>query len=191
MDTKTAVGTWTGFDFKISAEAEKVFKETLGKLIGVKYQLIAVATQLVSGTNFCFLCEATPATRSPVTSLVEGFVYQPLKGDPRITEILPVVECHRAPGAWEGFHKPTAEEMKLFDGAVKIVGSKFEPLAVTEKVVAGMQYCYLCKATPLAEPNQAVAHPALVYLSWPLCEPGPHLWTIKSLYPGKTAQMAD
>lgn len=191
MDTKTAVGTWTGFDFKISAEADKVFKETLGKLIGVKYQLIAVATQLVSGTNFCFLCEATPVTRNPVTSLVEGFVYLPLKGDARIMEILPVVECHRAPGAWEGFHKPTADELKLFESTVKIIGTKFEPMAVTEKVVAGMLYCYLCKATPLAEPSQAVAHPALVYLSWPAGEKEAHLWTIKSLYPARTTHMED
>jgi len=181
MDTQTVVGGWTDFDFTISAQAHAVFDQTVGKLIGVKYVPIAVATQTVSGTNYCFLCDATGVYPGACTSLVEVYVYQPLQGAPHITAIKMVMECHAIPGGWSGFHAVTPDEQKIFAGVVKPLGVNYEPLQVATQVVAGLNYCYLCKAS-IVSPG-AVAYPTLVYIFQPL--PGAGAAHITAIVPIK------
>lgn len=167
MDTKTVVGGWTDFDFTISADAKEVLHSVTGKLLGVKYVPIAVSTQIVAGTNYCFLCEATGVFPGACTSLVEIYIYRPLKGDAYLSSIKPVMECHPIPGGWFGFHNVSpAENEVLVSALTGLLGVKYEPLQVTTQVVAGMNYCFLCKATVLS-PNPA-PYPALIFVHQPL-----------------------
>lgn len=84
------VGGWTDFNYEVTAEAKAVLTEALGGLVGVKYVPSAFATQVVAGTNYCFLCTSTgtylPSPSFP--SLV--YVHKPLSGNPHVTEITPI-----------------------------------------------------------------------------------------------------
>lgn len=176
MDTKTVLGGWTDFDFTIAADAKAVLQSITSKLLGVNYVAIAVATQPVAGTNYCFLCEATGVFPGACTSLVELYIYRPPKGDAQLTSIKPVMECHPIPGGWFGFHDVSREEKMVFDAAMEgFVGVKYDPMQVATQVVAGMNYCYLCKATIVIP--EATTYPALVRIYQPLAGK-PHITSI-------------
>lgn len=77
-------GGWTEFDFTISDDAMKVFDaifgDTVKKIIGVTYKPLAVATQVVAGTNYCFLCEGTLITQQSPTFAAKVYIFSPLSG---------------------------------------------------------------------------------------------------------------
>ena len=81
------VGGWSDFNFTVSPEARKVFDQTMKHLVGVKYTALAFATQVVSGLNYCFLCEGQVVTPGQPEFAALIYVYAPLKGDPHITRI--------------------------------------------------------------------------------------------------------
>ena len=51
-------GGWEPYLTSIDKDASKVFKEALKDLLGVEYTPLAVATQVVSGINYSFFCNA-------------------------------------------------------------------------------------------------------------------------------------
>jgi hypothetical protein len=77
-------GGWTGFNCTISKEDEAVFKKALSGIVGVGYRSLAVARQVVSGVNFCFLSEAMPVYPNAEQYVVKIYIYQPVQGDPHI-----------------------------------------------------------------------------------------------------------
>ncbi|WP_035054032.1 hypothetical protein [Andreprevotia chitinilytica] len=81
------VGGWTDFDYEVTSAAKTVLEEALGGLVGVKYTPTAFATQVVSGTNYCFLTRGTTVTFGDVNFPALVYVYKPLSGDPHVTEI--------------------------------------------------------------------------------------------------------
>ena len=81
-------GGWTHFNFNISHEARKVFETALHGFVGVGYKPLAVATQVVAGTNYCFLCEATVVYPGATPYAAKVYIYQPLQGAPHITQIV-------------------------------------------------------------------------------------------------------
>lgn len=81
-------GGWSQFR-SLTKDEEALFKEVMGGIIGVRYTPIVVATQVVNGTNFCFICRAHVMTNPPIEYNVMVFIYKPL-GDaekPHCTEI--------------------------------------------------------------------------------------------------------
>ncbi|OJJ15043.1 hypothetical protein BKI52_39955 [marine bacterium AO1-C] len=87
-NTETVVGGWTTFSFEVSAEAAKVFNKATENWAGVNYTPLAVATQVVNGINYCFLCKGVLVTpeQSQMAALV--YIHQPSGGqDPFITEV--------------------------------------------------------------------------------------------------------
>lgn len=82
------VGGWTPFNFQISHEARHVFEAALHGFVGVGYKPLAVATQIVAGTNYCFLCEATVVYPGATPYAAKVYIYQPLQGNPHITQII-------------------------------------------------------------------------------------------------------
>lgn len=78
-------GGWTEFR-GLTPEEEALFQKTM-TLVGVGYKPFAVATQVVSGTNYKFLCNATTITEPPHLFLAQVIVYAPVDGDPIITHI--------------------------------------------------------------------------------------------------------
>lgn len=78
-------GGWTEFH-SVTDEEKKLFEKAM-TLAGVNYEPFAVSTQVVSGTNYKFLCNATTVTQTPHLSLAQVIVYAPVDGDPTITHI--------------------------------------------------------------------------------------------------------
>lgn len=83
----TNVGAWTDFNFGLSESDQAVFKEALSGLLGVSYTPLAVATQVVSGTNYCFLCKALPVYPNAQGFAAQVYVYKPLQGGAHVTQI--------------------------------------------------------------------------------------------------------
>ena len=80
-------GGWTTFTSEISVEAKKVFKTAFDGFVGVTYEPVAVATQVVSGMKYSFFCNAKgvyPNARHEA-ALVD--IYQAPNGVPTITRI--------------------------------------------------------------------------------------------------------
>ncbi|HVG58050.1 MAG TPA: hypothetical protein VNA24_05805 [Hyalangium sp.] len=78
--TNTMTGSWSSFNFTLSDDAQKVFKEALKGFAGVDYTPLAVATQVVAGTNYCFLCKGVLVTPGAQQTAVKLYVYAPLPG---------------------------------------------------------------------------------------------------------------
>ena len=182
MEQNTMPGGWSAWSFTPTKETTNVFNESLGKLLGVKYKLVASASQLVNGTNYVFLCEAEASTLSGLDYIVVANVYQPLKGQPHISNIKSVgPKPGPAIGGWQNWHfSVTPRANTIFAEATKnLLGVKYKPLAFTQQLVAGMNYCFLCEATPatlIAPPS-----PALVWINQPL-QGAPHVYGIHTIY---------
>ncbi len=89
QDEPQTVGGWTlTEDAAITPEARDAFEKAMEGLVGVNYTPAALlGTQLVSGTNYCFLCEATVVypDAKPYYAIVS--VYQDLQGKAEILNI--------------------------------------------------------------------------------------------------------
>jgi len=83
-------GGWSAWSFDITREAQKVFDEALAGLVGVDYSPLAFATQVVAGTNYCFLCKAKGVYPGAEAYPALVYIYQPLSGAPHITSITEV-----------------------------------------------------------------------------------------------------
>ena len=67
-------GAWTAYSTEISAEQKALLAKAVG--IGVSYDPIAVATQVVAGVNYRFLCNAKVVSPNAPTEckLVQFYV---------------------------------------------------------------------------------------------------------------------
>ena len=82
----TVLGGWSSF-CTVSKEDIAVFEAALQGLTGCSYTPLLVATQVVAGMNYCFLCKGVTVVpdRPEFAALV--YIYQPLEGEPHIREI--------------------------------------------------------------------------------------------------------
>ncbi|MEM1369096.1 MAG: hypothetical protein AAGG02_13985 [Cyanobacteria bacterium P01_H01_bin.15] len=80
-------GGWSSFSSEISPQAVEVFEAATNGLTGVNYEPVAVSTQLVSGTNYSFFCNAKVVYPNSPNEAALIQIYQPLEGAPRIIEI--------------------------------------------------------------------------------------------------------
>jgi hypothetical protein len=85
--TTELTGGWTPFDYEITGAARAVLKEATDDIIGVTYTPSAFATQVVAGTNYCFLCtgQVSHPVVPPYPVLVS--IFKPLSGKAHISEI--------------------------------------------------------------------------------------------------------
>ena len=148
------VGGWTLNDsFAISAEAQQAFDKAMDGLVGVNYQPIGLlGTQLVSGTNYSFLCEAAVVYPNAQPYYAVVTVYADLQGKAEVRNIVALdlgkiaesgaVENAEAAGqqllgGWTVDRESSVE----LDGAVQHLASQ---------VVAGKNHCVLCKGWTLS-----------------------------------------
>jgi hypothetical protein len=88
-----AMGGWTPFTKDISKEAASVFETALAGQVGVKYAPLAVATQVVAGTNYKFFCNTSTVTANapPETAMI--YILQPpQQAKPVLTDIRRITE---------------------------------------------------------------------------------------------------
>lgn len=83
-------GKWT--HFKPLTEKDFIlFYEATKELCGAEYKPVLVATQVVKGTNYEFICNATSVTNPPMNYIAKITIYYPLYCEectaPRITSI--------------------------------------------------------------------------------------------------------
>ncbi|WXR62040.1 hypothetical protein WG909_02120 [Peptostreptococcaceae bacterium AGR-M142] len=58
MNSRVMVGAWTKFRTNLSDSDKKVFSRAMDGIMGVNYEPIAVATEVVEGTNYRFFCNS-------------------------------------------------------------------------------------------------------------------------------------
>ena len=93
-ETPAVLGGWTEVeDGRMSKERVELFYKALDDLEGVDYvPLKLLETQVVSGTNYRFLCNATPVTPDAETYQVIITIYEDLKGNAEVTDISRIAE---------------------------------------------------------------------------------------------------
>lgn len=84
-----AVGGWqVTEDAAVSAQAQAVFDQAVEELVGADYEAIALlSTQVVAGTNYCFLCRVTPVYPDPESSYAFIYIYEDLQGNAMVMEV--------------------------------------------------------------------------------------------------------
>ncbi len=175
------MGSWSAWSFQPNSAATKAFEDSLGKLYGAKYKLVAAASQLVNGTNYAFLCEAEAETYPSTDYVVVAHVYQPIKGPSHITGIESIgPKPHHVMGGFGNWEFEVNKKAKsVFEAAVKhLMGVNYKPLAVTQQLVAGTNYVFLADATPVIE--RPFSYPALVSIYQPL-QGGPVIERIQQI----------
>lgn len=78
-------GGWSKFH-EVNPEEKALFEKTVD-LEGAAYEPFACATQIVAGTNYKYLCNATMVTNPPRDFLAEVIIFQPLNSKGIITSI--------------------------------------------------------------------------------------------------------
>lgn len=68
----TATKTWSGFDVKISDKAREVFNKALDGVTGISYNPVAVATQVISGVDYCFFCSTETSQQYALIEINES-----------------------------------------------------------------------------------------------------------------------
>ncbi|WP_163835260.1 hypothetical protein [Spartinivicinus ruber] len=86
-NASTALGAYGPFTCNIDQQAKVAFSEAFEHFVGVKYEPVSVASQVVSGTNYAYFCNATPVYPGATTYPAMVTVYKPLDGQACITHI--------------------------------------------------------------------------------------------------------
>ena len=177
---ETLVGGWTVAENTALTEEQKaIFDKALETLIGVNYVPVALlGTQVVAGTNYCFLAQATVVYPDAAPQYKLVYVYADLEGNAAVLNIvdMPVVPnedgtvtvpaAETLPGGWSYESDPAiTDEVKadLEKALENLVGATYEPVAnLASQVVNGMNRCILCKVSPVVP--EPAAHYALVYV---------------------------
>ena len=142
------VGGWTlNESAEMSEDAQKAFDKAVEGLMGVNYSpAVLLGTQLVSGTNYCVLCEATVVypDAQPYWALV--YIYADLQGNAKVTNIVSLdpgairesgrVENSQAQSGMLGGWKLDTDGSVATEGAVMHLASQ---------MVSGTNHCVLCK----------------------------------------------
>lgn len=149
-------------------EVETRFRKAIEGLDGVMYEPIAyLGSQVVAGANYAILCRCSAVVPNPVPTLKVVVVYADLQGGAELLSVkdfsvaaFNTGESHSTsaeiiPGGWMASSEPACElpegSAEAFNDSIGMLnGSKIEPLAlVGSQVVAGTNYAYLCRITPV------------------------------------------
>ena len=69
------------------------FSKAINDIIGVSYTpVLYVASQLVSGMNYCIVCKTVATTSPPIESCKTLFIYEDLSGNASISKIENIVD---------------------------------------------------------------------------------------------------
>ena len=166
----TLLGGWTvtgDMTSQLTDDERAVFDQAIDGLVGAEYEPIAIiATQLVSGTNYAYLCTTTPVVPDAKPHWTIAVVYKDLQGNASLTnvadleltdvKILEQTEDGMAVGAWKITEPsgkpvmlPSEEAQTAFEKATEnYVGVGFKPIALLgTQLVSGTNYKVLCWGT--------------------------------------------
>ena len=147
----------------LTEEQKALFEKATATITGVTAEPLAyLGSQVVSGTNHAFFCKSEVS----VEELKNGtfysivYIYEDLQGNAEMTGIRSFTpfgeeDENAANGqpAIGGWSAPESQEEGLAALNKALEGSNGNPtapvLVIGQQVVAGMNYCVLCKITPL------------------------------------------
>lgn len=148
-------------------DAKAAFEKATNGLVGVSYTPVALlATQIVSGTNYCILCRAVPVVADPKPYICTMTIYADLSGNAVITGIKKLIGenacCLGAAadnavlGGWEIVEGDKSIKVHpdaykaLVEASKLMVGVDFAPLDLLgTQTVSGKNYCILCRVAPV------------------------------------------
>lgn len=174
-------GGWTvAEDPTLTDELRAIFEKGMTELVGVNYTPVALlGTQVVAGTNYCFLAQGTVVYPDAAPKFMTVYLYEDLSGAVSVMDIedLPIVagddgtlsvpaEPGTLMGSWtyaDSFEVTDEMKANLEKALSGMTGASYEPIAnLGTQVVAGLNRCLLCKVTPVVP--DPVPHYALVYV---------------------------
>lgn len=175
MSGDKRVGGWSvPQDTKITEEELKIFNKAIEGLTGVGYEPVAyLGSQVVAGTNHCFLCKSTVIYPGATNCYTLVYIYEKLDGTEEILKFEDVTlpgtaDADGTPiaGGWRYTEDPEADDnvTEVVDKATgKLLGAEYEPVAyIGSQVVAGMNHAVLCRVTAVSP--DAESGYALVYI---------------------------
>ncbi len=182
--SEQTAGGWTlntEANAQLTAEEQEVFNKATAEHVGAKLTPVTVlATQVVSGTNYAYLCTSTPTTPDSGTTWCIVVVYQDLEGNASVTSVKDLVlddlkvgeaaaNAAELTGGWTVAQKEAAalptDAQTAFDNALKNYdGMTLRPLALLgTQVVSGTNYLVLCEGAPVVQDPQEGLYVVTVY----------------------------
>ena len=161
---ETAVtGGWEAVeDGTVTDELQVLFDKAMEKMVGVDYMPVELLEkQIVSGTNYKFLCESRVVVPGAGTQKAVVIIYEDLEGNAEVLDIQMMEDSGIGAqfGGWEAVEDGTVTEelQALFDKASeKMVGVDYTPVELLEKqIVSGTNYKFLCESK-VVSPDAAV-----------------------------------
>ena len=157
-------------DGTITEELQALFDKAMESLVGVDYVPVELlATQIVSGTNYKFLCEGTTVVPDGETKQYIVTIYEDLEGNAEVMNIEEVQEEQKEGlvGGWTEAEDGTiTEELQaLFDKAMEgLVGVDYVPVKLlATQVVAGTNYKFLCEGTTVVPDGETKQYIVTIY----------------------------
>lgn len=161
------LGGWDGnienIDIEKNAAAKAALEQATAELTGMTFEgIYLLGKQIVSGTNYCFLCKGTATVPDAIPGYYLVYVYEDLNNDASVLKIDPLLEEPEAGlcGGWAvntgdvAFDK-NAEVKEAYEKALRsmvMTGGEMEPVAyLGSQVVAGMNYLLLCRVKAVVE----------------------------------------
>ena len=171
--TPNITGGWQASESpEITSELHSVFDKALDGFAGVGYEPIAyLGSQIVAGTNHAFFCKAQVVYPNAQPYFAIVFIYEDLEGNAEIQDIASMTaygeldenagSAEQLDGGWAVKDVQDDGLMAFEKATEELVGVSYTPIRVlSSQVVAGMNYCVLCKAqvvAPNAEPYYTLA----------------------------------
>ncbi len=151
-------GGWQEVESPVVTDVvDTAFKKAQEGKDGVTFTPVAlVETQVVAGMNYKALCKKWTSAADSKEKYAMCTVYADLEGNAQITAVEnSEAEVHSTgeniSGGWYEPETPevTTDAKAALEKAVNgLVGAEYKPVALLEKqVVAGTNYCMLCKVT--------------------------------------------
>ena len=154
----------------LTPEQADIFQQATGDLLGVSYHPVAViGQQVVAGTNYAYLCQATAVTPDAQAEWVVAVVYVDLEGNASLTGVnaIDLADLHtveagatEAVGAWAVAEPAMAatlpdDAQAAFDAAAEQQDLELVAQALLgTQVVSGTNYQVLCLGHAADEPYQ-------------------------------------
>lgn len=175
------LGGWT-VEFPVDTESQTVFDKVVGGLIGVKYDAIASATQVVNGENYLFIAKYTRATHPSYVGLAKIYAtVSPAGSEPRLINIEEIISSpEHSCGGWMIHFPIDSESQAAFNEAFKgFVGSSYRPLVSATQVVNGVNYIFIAEYTTLGNPQTNGL--AKIYITATPAGSAPHIVNIATI----------
>ena len=168
------LGGWSlaqDLSISLTEEDQVRFDKAVEGLTGAGYTPVTVlATQLVAGRNYAYLCKTVPVSTKAIPHWTVAVVYEDLQGEVSLTNVQDIdltnlktgdiVDMTGAAGAWEialpegaAAALPNEDAQAAFDAAIAdYTGVGLKPLTLLgTQVVAGMNFKYLCYGETVTE----------------------------------------